>query len=52
MEFSNLDLLFGGIVIILMALSFIGTICIVLDDTGKSRIRTKREEEKKKDQDK
>lgn len=52
MEFIDLDLLFGGMVIILMALSFIGIVYIAIDDTGKNRIRTKREEEKKKDQDK
>ena len=52
MEFTDLDLLFGGIVIILMALSLIGIIYIAIDDTKKSRIRTKREEENKKDQDK
>jgi len=46
MYISDLDLFFGGIVVVLMSLSFIGTIYIIVDDTNK--YKQKKEHEKNK----
>lgn len=48
MEFSNLDLMFGTIVIVLMSLSFVGLLYIVIDETCKFRSKQKYEESKNK----
>jgi len=48
MEFTEIDILFGSAVTILSALSFVGIIYIMIDDTGKHRSQMKQDEDKKK----
>lgn len=48
MEFSNLDLMFGTIVVVLMSLSFVGLLYIIIDDTSKFKSKQKYEESKNK----
>jgi hypothetical protein len=46
MDVFDLDLFFGGAVVILMSLSFIGMVYIIVDDTNK--YKQKKEYEKNK----
>lgn len=46
MSFTDLDLFFVGVIVILVVLSFVGIISIVIDETNKQRSRTKRKENK------